>query len=209
MDDISLRLLFSCPSSLSLSTQERCSSASVICVALHDKLSNIYSFLLYWGAQNCTQCCRCGLPSDEQREGKEHLPQPADNTLPNTKSPRRVLGCSGCHMQLTGWVEGFRGCLLLQLTRNLAPGGMAAGEHPLGRAWGQPASLLILHQLLAVQWHSWTGGDRAKQRFRALQHNCFGVGCVPEAVITIAFKANMFEGELVLEEREQTLSSDL
>ena len=64
IDKIPLSLLFSrlsCPSSLSLSSCERCSSA-LIFVALHWTCSGKSMSLLYWGAQHWTQHTSCVSP---------------------------------------------------------------------------------------------------------------------------------------------------
>jgi len=55
------------PSSLSLSSQERCSCPLIILTALHWPLSSSSSSFLNWEAQNWTQHCRWGLTRAEQR----------------------------------------------------------------------------------------------------------------------------------------------
>ena len=65
-----LSLLFTrlnSPSLLSLSSEERCSSASDIFMALCWTLSRTCISLLYRAAQNRTQCPRCGITSAKQR----------------------------------------------------------------------------------------------------------------------------------------------
>jgi len=55
------------PSSLSLSSQERCCSPFIISVARFWTLSSMSMSLLCWGAQNWTQRSRCNLTSAEQK----------------------------------------------------------------------------------------------------------------------------------------------
>lgn len=53
------------PSSRSLSSEERCSSPSVILMAHCSSLSSSSASLVYWGAPNRTQCSRWGLTHAE------------------------------------------------------------------------------------------------------------------------------------------------
>lgn len=45
----------------------------------------------------------------------------------------------------------------------------------------------------AVQRNSWIRGDGEEEQLELYGHNCFGVDCLLEAAIMIAFKANMFD----------------
>lgn len=55
------------PSSLSLSSYERCSSPLIIFLAFCWTLFSIFRSALYWRAQNGKQYSRCGLTTEEQR----------------------------------------------------------------------------------------------------------------------------------------------
>ena len=79
------------PSSLSLSSQERCSSHLLILVALRWTLSSSSSSFLKWGAQNWTQCSRWGLTRAVQRGRRTSLNLLATLLLMHPRIPLAFL----------------------------------------------------------------------------------------------------------------------
>ena len=83
------------PSSLSLSSEGRCSTPLLILVALHCALSRSSLPLLSSGAQNGTRYSRCGL-TRARGDGEDHLPQTAGHALFNaTQDPTGLLVSTG------------------------------------------------------------------------------------------------------------------
>lgn len=93
-----LSLLFSRPSILSFSSQDRCSSSIIILITLFWTCSKFSMSLLFWGAQSWAYYSRW---SQRWIERKYHLLQPAGNTLPNVRSR--------LHGSWSAWSPGLLG----------------------------------------------------------------------------------------------------
>ena len=89
------------PSSLSLSSQERCSSPLIILVALLWTCYKSSTSFLCWGPQVWTQCCRWDLT----REGKSRWGQSSPCYHPPVGAAQDTVGILGCKSTLSVHVQ--------------------------------------------------------------------------------------------------------
>ena len=127
-------------SPLSLSSEERCSGAFVLFLALCWTLSSMCLSLLYWGAKNQTKCLRGSITSAWERGRITFHALLPELLLMQPRTPPSVLLVARAHCWLT--VDLVRTGTSQAFSANLLPSG-AAGA--CAGAWGCPSKGAGLH----------------------------------------------------------------